>query len=84
MIFDSKLGVEILLTMKSRMNREVHVRFCERLRGENPLCLLDLVYGACKPLLLGCRIIECRLCISYFLFANVIVSMTIPHSIQPT
>jgi hypothetical protein len=29
-------------TMKSRMNREVHVRFCERFRGEIPLYLLDL------------------------------------------
>ena len=28
-------------TMKSRMNREVHVRFCERFRGEIPLYLLD-------------------------------------------
>ena len=27
--------------MKSRMNREVHVRFCERFRGEIPLYLLD-------------------------------------------
>jgi hypothetical protein len=27
--------------MKSRMNREVHVRFCERFRGETPLYLLD-------------------------------------------
>ena len=26
---------------KSRMNREVHVRFCERFRGETPLYLLD-------------------------------------------
>ena len=26
---------------KSRMNREVHVRFCERFRGEIPLYLLD-------------------------------------------
>src|SRR5690554_4793647 len=25
------------------MNREVHVRFCERLRGEIPLCLLDFL-----------------------------------------
>ena len=29
---------------KSRMNREVHVRFCERFRGENPLYLLDFWY----------------------------------------
>ena len=29
--------------MKSRMNREVHVRFCERFRGEIPLYLLDCV-----------------------------------------
>ena len=28
--------------MKSRMNREVHVRFCERFRGETPLYLLDV------------------------------------------
>ena len=28
---------------KSRMNREVHVRFCERFRGETPLYLLDCV-----------------------------------------
>ena len=25
------------------MNREVHVRFCERFRGETPLYLLDLL-----------------------------------------
>ena len=29
---------------KSRMNREVHVRFCERFRGENPLYLLDFLF----------------------------------------
>ena len=29
---------------KSRMNREVHVRFCERFRGEIPLYLLDLFF----------------------------------------
>ena len=29
---------------KSRMNREVHVRFCERFRGETPLYLLDFLY----------------------------------------
>ena len=28
------------LIVRSRMNREVHLRFCERLRGEIPLCLL--------------------------------------------
>src|SRR6056297_1772331 len=28
------------LIVRSRMSREVHVRFCERLRGEIPLCLL--------------------------------------------
>ena len=44
MILGIRSGVEILWTMKSRMNREVHVRFCERLRGEIPLCLLDLFY----------------------------------------
>jgi hypothetical protein len=27
--------------MKSRMNREVHVRFCERFGGETPPYLLD-------------------------------------------
>ena len=32
------------------MNREVHVRFCERLRGETPLCLLDLVFRVLQPL----------------------------------
>jgi len=32
--------------MKSRMNREVHVRFCERFRGEIPLYLLDLFRSA--------------------------------------
>jgi len=26
------------------MNREVHVRFCERFRGENPLYLLDAMF----------------------------------------
>jgi hypothetical protein len=31
----------IVFVMKSRMNREVHVRFCERFRGEIPLYLLD-------------------------------------------
>ena len=30
---------------KSRMNREVHVRFCERFRGEIPLYLLDFLGG---------------------------------------
>ena len=29
---------------KSRMNREVHVRFCERFRGEIPLYLLDFFF----------------------------------------
>ena len=27
------------------MNREVHVRFCERFRGETPLYLLDFIVG---------------------------------------
>ena len=54
MILDSRSGVAILWTMKSRMNREVHslsrffgIRFCERFRGEIPLYLLD-----CSPLLM--------------------------------
>jgi hypothetical protein len=29
--------------MKSRMNREVHVRFCERFGGETPPYLLDII-----------------------------------------
>jgi hypothetical protein len=29
--------------MKSRMNREVHVRFCERFGGETPPYLLDFI-----------------------------------------
>lgn len=42
------IGIQISLTKwairlhdKSRMNREVHVRFCERFRGGIPLYLLD-------------------------------------------
>src|SRR3990172_7881861 len=30
--------------MKSRMNREVHVRFCERFGGVTPPYLLDLLF----------------------------------------
>ena len=44
-------------TVKSRMNREVHVRFCERFGGEIPPYLLDFVsiclfsfYLECKQL----------------------------------
>ena len=32
--------LELRLNNTSRMSREAHVRFCERLRGETPLCLL--------------------------------------------
>jgi hypothetical protein len=32
--------------MKSRMNREVHVRFCERFGGEIPPYLLDIFSNA--------------------------------------
>jgi hypothetical protein len=37
--------------MRSRMNREVQVRFCERFRGEIPLYLLDV----CSALLMGTK-----------------------------
>ena len=30
-------------SMRSRMMREYHVRFCERLGGEIPPCLLDIL-----------------------------------------
>jgi len=33
-------------TVKSRMNREVHVRFCERFGGEIPPYLLDFCLSA--------------------------------------
>ena len=34
--------LELRLNNTSRMSREAHVRFCERLRGETPLCLLGV------------------------------------------
>ena len=43
--FEVQTGLNLFrlyrLYNKSRMNREVHVRFCERFRGEIPLYLLD-------------------------------------------
>jgi hypothetical protein len=37
--------------MKSRMNREVHVRFCERFGGETPPCRpIITVIGALEPI----------------------------------
>ena len=38
--------LELRLNNTSRMSREAHVRFCERLRGETPLCLLGASYVA--------------------------------------
>ncbi len=32
-----------ITTSRSRMMGDYHVRFCERLRGEIPLCLLDFI-----------------------------------------
>jgi hypothetical protein len=32
---------DLLKSNTSRMKRELHVRFCERLEGENPSCLLS-------------------------------------------
>ena len=36
--------------MKSRMNREVHVRFCERFRGEIPPLPTRLIFSELKKL----------------------------------
>ena len=40
--FRLSINLRIWPHNKSRMSREVHVRFCERFRGEIPLYLLDL------------------------------------------
>ena len=37
------------------MNREVHVRFCERFRGEIPLYLLDTIWFSSSRNCLGSR-----------------------------
>ena len=39
--YNSRYLSDGITTSRSRMMGDYHVRFCERLRGEIPLCLLD-------------------------------------------
>jgi len=55
--------------MKSRMNREVHVRFRERFRGETPLYLLDNIKE--QLIYIGCNT-DNKI---YFLSINLIISL---------
>ena len=70
---------------KSRMNREVHVRFCERFRGETPLYLLDFLsvcYFQITFLFRLCFIIDSLKFSCFFYSLNLMYAFCIAYTRQ--